>query len=819
MHLIPLPSDRMELRPITMLVATVAVMLLPYSPRPATAQDVVEEVIVTAQFREQRLQDTPIAITAISAEELEIRSFTSTAEVGYTVPNASFRPAQAAYGNTMTAYIRGIGQYDFNYAFEPGVGIYIDDVYFPTTMGSLTDLMDLDRIEVLRGPQGTLFGRGSIGGAMRFVSSKPEGDRTGSLGVTYGAYNRVDVRGSYDFTIAENLYARVAGAMKQRNGYQDRIDFACANPVLAGIGDGVIGWDTTTNTPIMGAVGSSGDNAFAIPSRDPNRGHKDCKLGALGEQDQVGVRTTLRWVASDDVEFTLIGDYASDSGSTPNTLLATAAGSGPFQNWSKTQQAAYGVPFDSRFVPTDIYTSYATFDDPQRDLRFEPGTELEQWGMSGKLDWRLNDNMAVTAILSYREYSSAFANDHDASPLNEQLVNGMQEFESFTGELRLGGRLMDRLDYTIGYFHYEGESLNAQTVVIPAFQPPTRRFLVNGYNTGDYENNSVFGHFIYDLTDRLAITAGARYSEDKKAAVQDDTIVILTLDSKNNNFDYRFGLDYKLTDAVMIYASTATGYRPQAFNPRPFQPSQFRPVDGEEATAYELGIKGDFLDATLRTNIAGFYIDYGKRIISAPGVECTKNADGSIIVQPSGTPGAVTDPNDGTGLLCLTTSLTRYINMPGESYGVELETQWEPVDGLTFSGVFGLTEWNSDDVVTAGRARPPYVPKLNWALGAGYQMRLGNGGTVTPRFDVYGQSQICTNVLNVGSCSKGYELMNGRIEYVSPDEDWTLAVGVTNLTDKKYLLNRFDLTVFGQMTIEGQPGRPQEWYLSLRHSF
>jgi len=147
---------------------------------PATAQDStaestgLQEVVVTARYREESLQQTPIAITAITAQDLQQRGFSNASEVAYTVPNASFRPAQAAFGNTMTAFIRGIGQSDFLPEFEPGVGIYFDDVLFPVTMGSMVDLMDLERVEVLRGPQGTLFGRNSIGGAVSVVTKKPD---------------------------------------------------------------------------------------------------------------------------------------------------------------------------------------------------------------------------------------------------------------------------------------------------------------------------------------------------------------------------------------------------------------------------------------------------------------------------------------------------------------------------------------------------------------------------------------------------------------------------------------------------------------------
>src|SRR5690606_21414325 len=146
----------------------------------------IEEIIVSARYREESLQVTPLPITAISAQELSTRAFTNSADVAFNVPNASFRPAQAAFGNTMTAFIRGIGQGDFDFAFEPGVAVYIDDVYFPTTMGSMMDLMDLERVEVLRGPPGTLFSRCSLGYYIRLVSMTQAGDYTGHFTISDG---------------------------------------------------------------------------------------------------------------------------------------------------------------------------------------------------------------------------------------------------------------------------------------------------------------------------------------------------------------------------------------------------------------------------------------------------------------------------------------------------------------------------------------------------------------------------------------------------------------------------------------------------------
>src|SRR5262245_46781413 len=165
--------------------------------------DTLEEITVTAQFRSENLQETPLAITAITGDMLDDRSQTSIYEVSRQAPSVFLAPQAQANGSGLIAYIRGVGQTDFNFALEPGVGLYVDDVYYSTLTGSLLDLLDLDRVEILRGPQGTLAGRNSIGGAIKLFSRKAEG-HGGNVSLTYGSYNRVDARASGDFTLVDD---------------------------------------------------------------------------------------------------------------------------------------------------------------------------------------------------------------------------------------------------------------------------------------------------------------------------------------------------------------------------------------------------------------------------------------------------------------------------------------------------------------------------------------------------------------------------------------------------------------------------------------
>ena len=178
-------------------------------------------VTVTARFRAENLQTTPLAISAFTSQTLEERTASSTLDLDAYVPNAVIAPLGAGWGSTAAMFIRGIGLGDNSLSFEPGVPIYIDDVYFGRPQGAILDLLDLERVEILRGPQGTLFGKNALGGAVRFISKKPQGDGSGYVEGTYGTRNRINVRGSLDVSIVpDKLFTRIQdpGRLFQNSG-------------------------------------------------------------------------------------------------------------------------------------------------------------------------------------------------------------------------------------------------------------------------------------------------------------------------------------------------------------------------------------------------------------------------------------------------------------------------------------------------------------------------------------------------------------------------------------------------------------------------
>ena len=247
----------------------------------------LEEVVVTAERRDEQLQTTPIAITALTGQALEARNLVNISDVGAYVPSTVLAPLGAGWGATMAAFIRGVGLGDNILSFEPGVPIYIDDVYIGRPQGAMLDLLDLERVEVLRGPQGTLFGKNAEGGTIRMISVKPQGDDSGYAEVTFGNFNRLDARAMADVSlIPDFLNARFSFASRTADGYFKTLDYVCVN------GAGSLG-----SMPPAIAPGSN------------------CQTGTQGNENTQSGRAAFRFLLGQAAEFNLIYDVThQDSG-------------------------------------------------------------------------------------------------------------------------------------------------------------------------------------------------------------------------------------------------------------------------------------------------------------------------------------------------------------------------------------------------------------------------------------------------------------------------------------------------------------------------
>lgn len=803
------------------LLAPIAAPVSAAEEKPA-AGSTLEEVIVTAQFRKENLQDTPLAITAISADSLQARSLTSVADLGATAPNVNLKVAGAAFGNVTQAFIRGIGQADFNYAFEPGVGMYVDDVYYGTMFGTVFDLLDLDRMEVLRGPQGTLFGKNSIGGAVRLISKQPEGDGRSYLEATYGDFNRIDVRAGTDVTIVPNkLFMRVSAVSKQRDGYQDVIDFACANPSLAG----------------------------SLPQLSSGPG---CKIGTYGGEDVQAARVAFRLTPNDRLEISLTADILQDNSELQaDTLLAVdsnqatiatladngsivqvpraqagaaPAGLVPFWN-ARVNLPTYGIPWDSRFITGDPYKSYATYTNFD-GIQAPKERTVDAWGASGVIQFDISDDLQLKSITGYRTYDGNISHDPDQSPLSIQIANSVVGSEQFTQEFRLSGRsFSDRLDWTTGVFYFDVENTLRGPVIVDLFgadgnpndalAPPMPGLRFMQDDSIESTSKSAYLHLIYALTDRWNVFAGYRYTDEEKSYAFDHSGAVGNLPGSGffrvtspsevayTRDDWRFGMDFDVTRDVMVYGQVSTGYRSGGVNPRPFSPTQLTTFGPEQATAYEIGAKSNWVDGRVRANVAVFYTDYKDRIVNQQ------------IQDNAGIP--FTGPiNIGTATV----------------QGAELEIEAMPLDNLSISATYGLIDIELDTQAgsPAGFIDPagtipqgsisPGVPERTASAGIQYEIAVGSSGSLTPRLDWSWQSRTYYDNQNTTLASQeGYSLLNARLTWRTPDDAWSVAVGVTNLTEEEYYVNKFTLLPFGLGTLEGQPARPREWAVTVRRSF
>ncbi|MBN8501331.1 MAG: TonB-dependent receptor, partial [Sphingomonadales bacterium] len=630
--------------------ATSAVALVTaLAAAPAFAQDAAgddpaagnPEIVVTAQFREQKLQDTPLAISAVNAEMLESRSQTSVEQVAAQSPNVTLTPQGQQNGSGLIAFIRGVGQTDFNFALEPGVGIYVDDVYIPTLTGSLLDLMDLDRVEVLRGPQGTLSGRNAIGGSIKLFSTKPKGDGRGSFQATYGSFNRIEVRGFADMALADNLFVRVAGVSKNRDGHVKRLDYGLTHP-----GSGVQAAGAGSS-PVLGTLGALFDAAGKL---------------------------SLRWMPSETVEINVAGDYTRDRSEAGASVLLYYNNPSVNANggaWLPSTIDGSPIRGNCAFVPYGVnscdtltgydrrYVSYSTFIDrtpattqaPFKPIAFEPHQWLDNYGVMGTIDIELSDSLALKSITAWRHYKSDWAQDVDNSPIANQQLRQTLINDQWSQELRLTGKVGDMLDFTVGGFWFERDgTLTARVDLNYAGID-----FIHGPDPTPANNKALFGNFTLHPAENFNITAGIRQSWDSKDYTffrrnPDLTVptvcafflgaptagptgignapncLLAGLNNESASFDskrldWRVAVDYRFSPEVMVYGQVATGYRAGGVNPRPFFGSsspfnQIKTFSPETLTSYEVGFKTDLLDRKLRLNVSGFMNDYDNIILT-----------------------------------------------------------------------------------------------------------------------------------------------------------------------------------------------------------
>lgn len=742
------------------------------------ADETVAEIIVTARRREENLQTVPVSITAFTAEALEQRSLESLSDVASRTPNVIASAGSSGSSSSTSYYIRGIGQFDFVATTDPGVGLYIDGVYFARQTGNNFDLNDVELVEVLKGPQGTLFGKNTIGGAIVVTTRRPSGDTEGFLEVTTGRFNRLDLKGRIEFPLVpDKLAAMVSLARETADGYAERADGQEMSDRDAWLGRASIYW-----TP--------SDRFDWLLSVDGSR-----------RREKAAFHTIDARIIETDNSFGGLQAY--------NAFIATPAGT-PYLNVSAScPSLGPATECTSPYAPTEKYTTQGT--GPNR-------SDLDVLGVTSNMRWSLG-NATLRSITGYRHQHSLVGWDGDASPLTIAHQSPAFDVDQFSQEFQLLGKAVDdRLDWQLGLYYFHERSLTDYQA----------DFLIPGIgvtvdNTTKLTTNSyaAFGQGTFAISDRLSVTGGIRYSVDKKRIrdrsdylangsnppsstygnVNDDgTVTYLPLGTivrdKDDWADVspKLSVEYRASPGAFLYASLSKGYKSGSFGGRA-RAGTPGPYSYDEETAWtsEVGAKLDLFGRRARLNGALFRTVYTDMQLS-------------VTVQ------------DGT----ISNGITQNVGK-AVIQGFELEGSAKLSRRTQIDGSIGFTDAEFDEFTTPPTGCPTVsscdfelVSRWTANVGAQHAFNLQSAGTITLRADANYRSKVYFGLPNNEESSQpGYALVNARISYETADGAWQGSLFVTNLTDKYYRTSSF----FGLGYATVFYGPPRQWGASLRRNF
>lgn len=724
-----------------------------------------EEIVVTAQKREQSVQAVPIALSAFNAEairQLGARDFT-----GLTAMTTGF---SVAGGNPAfpSPYIRGIGSNATDVGSDPSIGIYVDGVYAARKGGSLSDLLDVERVEILKGPQGTLFGRNSIGGAISVITAKPTSQFEGMVAAEAGNYGNRGVKGTVNIPLAgDTLLLRASAMTRQRDGWQK--------------------------------------NTLGGPKG--------------GSRDRDAAQLKIEWLPGEGVDITL-SNYWSRADETSFYSENLSSGLGlPVDPLAK-------VLDDTKAVNGNLNMFGITDDNLAPTVPYYRRT---MHAHALNIDWELSDSLTFTSLTAYRSYKTSAASDYDGS---EYLVasnqNSTEENDTISQEFRLTGS-SDRLDWFVGVSGMQEKPEMQFAVLLFDFLNANgrRSFVDDSLVSAKTESYAVYGDLTWHATDRLNLTVGGRYSSDDKSIrynklasqaegaaglgglgfimpVQGQFVGADGLPDPDatrgsdtwTDFSPRVVVDYALMDDVMLYASATRGYKSGGFNTYPsvvqvpgpnflkVLPAATEPVDPETTLNYEVGMKSAWFDRNLTFNLSAFYIDYEDLQVTVISGQTVQLANA----------GAAT------------------------SKGVELEARIHATPDLVFILGGAYTDAQYDKFVSAGvdYAGTPlrYAPEWAGNIAVDYTKELGIG-TIKAFANYAMKSEY--NLFETYT-QDGYGLLNARLSWTSTNGDWELAVFGDNLTDEAYIVNFVNQTNSFGFT-SGSRNDPRTYGAQLTYRF
>jgi len=557
----------------------------------------LDEIVVTAQKRSQDVTDVPISVTAVSGEMLAARGITDTAELAKVIPGFVYQ--SSTFGSPIY-YIRGVGFAEITQAINPAVSIYVDQVPLPFSVMARGAVLDLQAVEALKGPQGTLFGQNATGGAINYIAAKPSADLSAGAELSYGRFNDLKVGGFVNGSLGETLNARLSARHESRGNWQES------------------------------------------SSRDDSLGERDFLVGRL----------LLDWQPSDDLSFLLnVNGWRDKSDSQANQFigfkfLTPCPGPG--------RQAACDALEAQPISPSN---ARAADWDPGRSFAVDDGF----YQIALQANWDVSENITVTSLTSYSDYSSNAPFDTDGMAYTDLTVVGDTQIDSFNQELRASGELDNGVIWMLGGNYQKSDSQEVQLSVLGSTNSAGFDSLISR-SAQDVTSKAVFASVEVPLDEKFDILVSARYTTEDRhfsGCAQDDgngglsgLIGVIsnirngiapppinpplfiapgscvTLDSDTNlpvgglvtdtlsedNFSWRASLNYKADDDTLVYLTASKGYKSGSF---PLVPGvfddQFIPATQESVLAYEIGLKKTLADNRVQLNTAAYYYNYNDK--------------------------------------------------------------------------------------------------------------------------------------------------------------------------------------------------------------
>jgi len=722
----------------------------------AAAEGVLEEIIVTARKRAQSIQDVSMSITAFSGEQIEAFVIRNAEDISWYTPGLY---ATGATGNSNPLYtIRGIGLNDTFSNNNPTVGVYFNEIIQPLTPMMGFQLFDIDRIEVLKGPQGTLYGRNTTGGAVNVFSRRPGEQLNGYVRADYGEFDRFDIEGAVGGPVSDTVGLRLAGLSIQQ-------------------GEGWL------------------KNAF--------NGQE------VGELDQTALRGTLEWTPNDDFDLLLVGNYSRDRS---DSMLREHIGflDGPFSS-NLCQAAIEGRRDESSCV------SFLGYSDQTEDRYTIENSSLygqdidaKSYGFSLAMNWHIGD-MTLTSITGYSDFDRVQTEDADGSPIIMLDVRGTDEIESLSQELRLASTTAGGLEWMVGAFFTDDQldfnflqAVDEQIFASRVVQDFTQK--TNAW--------AIFGHAVFPISERFRLIGGLRYTDEEKdfrydaadldpfgtslfAAIGLEPVSGYTDSISNDDWTGEIGVEYDLSDEALLYANASKGFKSGGYKGAiAFSLEELEPFDPETLYAYEIGVKSTLADGKIRLNAAGYFYDWEDFQAFITEVRGGVN----VIVL------------DNAGDAKVKGFEVDFIWRPFDGLNLSAGANWMDTEITKFNTVPGTDDATGNKLANS--------PDFMLNAMASYEFPIGQSGwQAFVATDVLFRDEVFYSLNNRGQNSQdGFWLWNGRIGVVSPDEHWVLSVWGKNLTDEFYVTQSYDNTG-GIFPSQNFIGLPRTYAVSVRYNF